>query len=275
MTATNEKTPFRGAVLTIFGNDAFSQLPEKLSYFAYGKEVCPSTGRDHLQAFAYAKKAMRLTGWKKLFPTAHIEVMRGTFMQNEKYCSKEGQFTEFGERPMEHGKKRSDLLVKELIDADPSISVFQIYEDTQNIACVHHKKFFEEYREHKRQKSIKDDRTAPEVYFIYGKPGSGKTRFVYDKEPDVFKCPSLQWFNGYTGQDAVLIDNLEIPIINKAFFLQLIDRYPMQVPTKGGFTWWKPKRIYITSVYTPVHIQQEFTDPNEFKRRITVYKKFD
>jgi len=51
---------------------------------------------------------MRFGGWKELFPTAHIEKMKGNFAQNEKYCSKEGKLIEFGERPKQG--KRTDLI---------------------------------------------------------------------------------------------------------------------------------------------------------------------
>jgi len=42
---------------------------------------------------------MRLTGWKKLFPGAHIEGMRGYFASNTAYCSKEGQLIQHGQPP--------------------------------------------------------------------------------------------------------------------------------------------------------------------------------
>jgi len=112
--ATRGQTPFRGACLTEHQSmpewDALEDkltyfayaektCQDKLTYFAYAEETCPTTGKKHFQGFAYARKAMKLTGWKKLFPTAHIEHMRGNFSQNEKYCSKEGELSEFGVRP--------------------------------------------------------------------------------------------------------------------------------------------------------------------------------
>lgn len=265
---------FRGACLTIFNCTDFDQLPAKLSYFAYGHETCPTTGRSHLQAFAYATTPIRFTAWKKLFPSAHIEAMRGNFTQNEKYCSKQNSLIEFGERPMENGHRRSDLIVKELIDSDPNKSLMEIYDETCERSALVYSKAFEQYREFKRSKTIKADFSAPEVIFIYGPPGTGKTRFVRESEPDVYDVPDgWQWFNGYCGQDAILFDNLEVPIQNKSFFLKLIDRYPIQVPIKGGFTWWKPKRIYITSIHCPDSVAASFSNVQEFFRRVTVFKE--
>jgi hypothetical protein len=55
-----------------------------------------------------------LTGWLKLFPRTHIEKMEGSFMQNEKYCSKESTLIKFGIPPAQGS--RNDLLdVKDLL----------------------------------------------------------------------------------------------------------------------------------------------------------------
>jgi len=61
----------------------------------------------HFQMFSFAREKMRLTGWKKLFPTSHIKQMQGNFEQNEKYCSKEGTLVEHGVRP--RPGQRNDL----------------------------------------------------------------------------------------------------------------------------------------------------------------------
>lgn len=89
---------FRAAVLTHFGSE-FTSLPDKIQYLAYGHETCPSTGKPHLQMWAYASNSMRFSQWKKIFPGDHIEPMNGSFAQNDAYCSKEGKLVEFGIRP--------------------------------------------------------------------------------------------------------------------------------------------------------------------------------
>ena len=75
--ATDKNAPFRGAVLTVFDpawvENTPCDLPDsRITFFAFGVEVCPWTGRKHLQAYAYADRAMRLSAWKKSFPGAHI-----------------------------------------------------------------------------------------------------------------------------------------------------------------------------------------------------------
>ena len=109
-----------------------------------------------------------------------------------------------------------------------------------------HRRAFAEYRT-----LMKPDRDWKSDVFIYwGDTGTGKTRAVYEAEADLWIATdnSLNWFDGYTGQEAVLFDDF-VSIKNEkfGFLLRLLDRYPMDVPVKGGFTKWLPKRIYFTS----------------------------
>ena len=43
----------------------------------------------------------------------------------------------------------------------------------------------------------------------------------------------------------------KVPLVQ---LLRLLDRYPLQVRVKGGFVWWSPKRVIITTN----------TDPNKW-----------
>jgi hypothetical protein len=116
---------------------------------------------------------------------------------------------------------------------------------------------------------------APEVYWIHGPPGSGKTRYVHEKEPVLYDCPvddSYKWKDGYSGEDAVLCDNMSVENFKSPSpMLKEIDRDFIQVPIKGGFIGWRPKRIYITSVHTLEFFATTvgFSDPNELFRRVT------
>jgi hypothetical protein len=113
---TGAKT-FRAACITEHKNKPeWSKICDKVRYLAYAEETCPTTQKRHFQAFAYAHDKMRLTDWKKLFPTAHIEQMYRSFESNETYYSKEGQLIEVGKRPAQ-GWVHTDLLdVKKLLD---------------------------------------------------------------------------------------------------------------------------------------------------------------
>ena len=67
-------------------------------YICWGVEKCPTTQRIHYQGFIAYKNAKKLNELKKRAPTTHFEQTKGTVEQNIKYCSKDGEFIEHGER---------------------------------------------------------------------------------------------------------------------------------------------------------------------------------
>lgn len=78
-------------------------------------EVCPTSGRVHLQGFVVFGKNHRLSACKKVHGTAHWELMKGTTEDSEKYCSKEdtrapGTFpVVWGVKPVDQQGRRTDL----------------------------------------------------------------------------------------------------------------------------------------------------------------------
>jgi len=275
---------FRSACITEHQNEPrWEDLSAQLRYLAYAEETCPTTQKKHFQAFAYAKAPMRFGGWKELFPTAHIEKMKGNFAQNEKYCSKEGKLIEFGERPKQG--KRTDLIeVKRLLDEGKRpMEIADEYEEHFS-TVMKFSKGMSEYSDYKRRKLLQNDRSQPEVYIRWGPPGTGKTRWVDDNYGTNWsRVPDNkgQWFD-HCDSDVVLFDDVkidEVPPIGK--ILQLTDRYPIQVAKKGGFITWKPRVIVFTSNYPPEQWWNlSYNDKNyqAFMRRVTkieevVYKK--
>lgn len=263
MTETKNAT-IRNAVLTIFDEiPIWTDLSPKLRYLAYGDEVCPTTGREHKQCYAQAWKPMRLTGWKKLFPKAHIEPMRGTFRENHAYVSKEGNLTEFGEKPNEHGAKTCLINYKRKIEEGED--VLDIAENEDYFPTyIMYRNGLHEYKSHVRKKQKQNDRTMPEVYVRIGPAGTGKTRWMdeqfgldgWTQAPDA----TGRWFDN-CDRDVILFDDVEAGSIpSLSLWKRLTDRYPMQVPVKGGFITWKPRVIVFTSNYHPNEWWPNLTD---------------
>ena len=201
--------------------------------------------------------------------------MLGSFRQNEKYCSKEGTLQELGVKPMNSGQKRCLVDLTDEILRNPKRPACDIALDCPGSAPVYvqYHRGLDKLSAAALERTIKGDNSAPEVIYIFGPPGSGKTRYARERESDIYDVPaddSYKWKDGYHGHEAVLYDNISSrSLTSLPRFLKEIDRYPVRVSVKGGFTLWKPKRIYITALEEPDVFARVFDHPAEFQRRVT------
>lgn len=221
----------------------------QLKFMGMGSEVCPDTGTLHYQCYACFPNAIRLKTVIYLFPGCHAEIMRGTLPQNEAYCSKESELIKYGTEPVQGA--RNDLLeVKRKFD-DGEVYKDIVIENENFHTVAKYSRFFKEYGTIVREKRLRTDREMPKVYIRVGQAGTGKTKwldeqFGIDEWRDIPN--SGQWFDTCDERDTCVFDDVErnqIPPF--ALWKRLCDRYPVQVPVKGGFVLWKPKNIVFTS----------------------------
>lgn len=233
------------------------------NYVIYGKEVGEQNGTPHLQCYFIMKRAYRLSQLKKIFPRARFAIAKAKDAMN--YCMKEGDFTVRDNRTQ---GRRNDIadFIKDMEDSGGI---------TRNVVASHKEAFVKYYRGFRELETelflTAPERTPPRVYWLYGETGTGKTRYVYDQDPGLWcSTGDLKWFNGYKGQYTVLIDDFRPDFCPFPYLLRLLDRYPIQVQTKGGFTWWKPVEIYITAPYSPQQMYVSHPeDLEQLTRRIT------
>lgn len=269
---------FRFVVITDFRPQlqerGYERLPEQVQYIAWGHEICPDTQRAHLQVFAYGEK-MTVKRWANLFGNSHVEPMMGSFRSNELYCSKESSLKELGVKPMHNGAKRCLVDVTDAVLREPQRAPVEMAIDDPSLAPIYvqYGRGLERLGHAALNRLLRQRTDAPQVIHVYGPPGSGKTRYVHDLESELFDVPAsddYKWRDGYHGHDAVLFDNVEtISYASRGRFLKDIDRYYIQVPVKGGFVGWRPRRIYITSLSPPDVFARQFQDPREYLRRVT------
>lgn len=212
-----------------------------VNYIIFGEEVGES-GTPHLQGYIIFKRAYRLSQLVKMVPGAHWEVAVAVDAGN--YCTKGENIYEKDNR--RQGKRNDLEAAAELLKAEGLRKVAeQMPEMYIKFGTGMHRlaSFLEPGRTEK-----------PHVVYCWGKTGTGKTRYVHEMEdPDKLwiSSGSLRWFDGYMGQEAALLDDFRQSHCKFEYLLRVLDRYPMRVEFKGGYTQWVPKRIYITAPCRP------------------------
>lgn len=201
-------------------------------------------------------------------PRAHLERAKGTAAQNRTYCSKEGSFEEFGEVPRQGRRTDLDEIRSRI---ENGTTEFDIAKEHFSAWCQY-RRSFERFRV-LMESSPRSWKTL--VVWIYGPTGTGKTRLAHSQSHPLLESklryslerycgdelaslypaytlvdPAFQWVDGYRAHGRVLIDDYRGEA-SLATLLRVFDRYPMQLPVKGGFVEWSPKIIFVTSNWTP------------------------
>lgn len=250
-----------------------------IKYIIYQREVAPTTGRHHYQGYVEFKKNLTLKQAKALLndDTVHLEKRKGTQQQAIDYVSKlstavsETQFI-WG-TPAKQGArsdvKKTKTSIVSTIDSSTNVRDFAIANPELYVRM--HQGIDKLVYHHKKPRDFKT-----EVHIYWGVSGGGKTRKVFDdakaSNQTVYKKPNGHWWDGYEGQDVVLIDDYDSEcVLPFREFLQLNDRYPHQVPIKGAFRQFTSKKIVYTSNQDPIFWYPNLSTESlkALKRRIT------
>ena len=87
---------------------------------------------------------------------------------------------------------------------------------------------------------------------LWGPSGTGKSRFVAARWPDAFwKAPESKWWDGYSGQETVVLDDFKDYAMPLVELQRLLDWYPLWVEVKGGSVPMMAKRYVLTSNTSP------------------------
>lgn len=229
-------------VFTVFSDEVSFFFSDVVQYCIFGNENCPKTGRWHKQGYVCFKKRMRLTGVKKLDGIAHWEVKRGTVQEAIDYCKKDGNFYEYGDVPVESGKRDGNEF-KIVLDLVREGKFDEIENGPYLGTYIRYKKTFDAYDMRKYE-----DLPEPRGIWVYGKPGTGKDSNVKIKYSPYVKSHN-KWWDGYDDEENVLWSDLDPEEMKYFFnyFKQWADRYPFKAEFKGGSRTIHPKRFIVTS----------------------------
>lgn len=162
------------------------------------------------------------------------------------YVKKDGQFIEIGECPVKEQMSKADIN-KMILERNLEDLV-----DEGEISLYRYKQLLTAKQQYYMSRKANKAREKPKVYWLWGPTGSGKTRYAVEHAGEEYWISNnSEWFDGYWGQDTVIIDDLRASTYKYSFLLRLLDRYPMMVQIKGGWQVWIPKVIYITAPEKP------------------------
>lgn len=254
------------------------QVAPDAQYLVYGEEVAPTTGTPHLQGYMYFKSARKGSALKKMIGTGlSLRKANGTAEQNRKYCTKEGQFKEFGTIPKQG--ERSDLkdLVGSLSASHKSIEELALgnpqayHQYGRTLHFIHGIKLREQKRDF-----------MTEGVWMWGKTGVGKSHdavhMCMEKQYSMYEYEYHKngWWNNYRGQDAVIFHEFDKHTMSFEQLKRMVDKYPFNVPqTNVGTVPFMSKFVIICSDRPPWNIYDEETTQSigQLFRRFKMIRK--
>lgn len=249
---------------------------KKMTFLAYGKETCPTTGRHHWQGFIRWKDPKTNSASGKALENAHSEIMIGTIEQNEKYCSKEGEYKKFGQLPKQGARTDLEGLVENIMNLE--ITTDDVC--TDNPFMYHmYGRTLDKAEDIALRKKFRTEMT--QCVWYHGKTGVGKSHKAFENytpETHYIWTDDRGWWDGYRQQEIVIINDFRGQI-KYSELLELIDKWPKKVRRRNRepmpFT---SKMIIITSVGKPeevYHKLAQWDSLEQLHRRITLIELTD
>lgn len=240
----------------------------KAKYIVYGREVCPRTGRPHLQGYIEIQNGKTFTAVKSYIgiPRIHLEPAKGTAKQNRTYCVKDNDFYENGIITKQGTRNDLKDIKEEIMNGTNVRTIIENCSSLQQIRVAEKlATYFEKPRNFK-----------PTVKWYYGSTGTGKTRTAFEECEDPYVATaSIKWWDGYDGHPEVIIDDFRKDWCKFHDLLKLLDRYEYRIEYKGGYRQMVAKTIIITCPYRPEDIYDTREDIGQLIRRIDEIKSFD
>jgi len=247
----------------------------QIRYMAWAIETCPSTGKQHHQGWLYFHNQQG--SFKNVGASlggAHVETMKGSILENDAYCSKEGQLNVLGTKPPGQGA-RTDL--------DAEKERIMSGEVTADEICQENPTFYHQYgRTLNKLEELalrKKWRTWQTVGTWYtGPTGAGKSHACftgYDPSTHYVKCLQDEWWDGYTGQEVVILNEFRgnIPFGD---LMDLVDKWPKMIKRRGREPLpFLAREVRISSIMSPSECYKYAAlegskELDEFNRRFKV-----
>lgn len=236
------------------------------NYLMIARETGAENGVPHLHAVVTFSKAYRRSALAKIVPRAYWAVLKSRehavnylmkqdlspFIKDNRTQGTRTDLEDFCQSVKTNGLYGA-------INADPSTYVkYHAGLDKYSMVC----------------QVPRDPAHPPEVVWLYGATGVGKSRYVHEREKDLYVCLSThKWWQGYRQQEAIIIDDMRCNFAPFNDLLKILDRYPYTVEVKGSSAQLNSPRIYVTSQFPPHKVynrdNRSGEDIRQLYRRLT------
>lgn len=217
-------------------------LHQHVKFLIYQLEKGDETGRPHLQGYIEFTCQKTFDQVKEVLMCrhCHVEPAKASQEKNIEYCTKEeGRL----KPPVERGERKRQ---GKRTDLDTVCDEIKSGRDLDEIAADHPVQFTKYHGGLRQLQTLLRRprmRSAPNVYYLWGEPGCGKSRVAYalalelgnGREPYMAYDSKECWFDNYLGQKVVIFDDFSGNFQQQKMF-NLLDFYPLQLPVKGSFT---------------------------------------
>ena len=241
------------------------------SHLVWQAEICPTTGREHLQGFIRFKTRRRGNWFLKRFAPHKLSLYGAdcSVEANYKYCTKEdeknkrvegwkpealgGPFT--GAQAPKRGQ-RTDLDAC-IEDIEAGKGVNDVLIEHPKVGIKYHNGIRSLVTAHKASKL---PRSRPnDLIYLFGPTSSGKSKLAMDWFRDIpcYVAPWTPWFDNYNGEIGLLIDEFDRGRYDYRNMLSICDSGTTQVPVKGGFVYGEWQCTVFTSNIAPSNIYDD------------------
>ena len=231
-----------------------------LQYFAMADEI-GKQGTPHTHIYVCFASRVRISKIKKSFPEAHIDVAKGGVESNVTYIKKEGKwaetekaetsvegtFEEWGNKPVQRGKKPEMQELYEMVKLGYSnAEILAINNDyilnIDKLDKLRTMLLQEKYKNHRR--------LDLKVIYIYGATGTNKTRGILDEHGDanVYRVTDYEHpFDSYQATQSVMCFDEYRSQLRISDMLNYLDVYAIELGARYSNKYACYNIVYIVS----------------------------
>ena len=217
-------------------NSLWLKWGSQLNYISGGDEICPETGRKHIQGWLQFKRVKWWNTVKKILPSGlyRIDLCKGNEKSNETYCTKDGVVTSHG-KWLKVGAKRTGIIRHQIIaDIRNGLSLDAIWEKYPAAMILYHKGVevaFKRLQPHLDTADYKMDTfnrleitDFKKSIILIGEPNWGKTQFALAHFKKPLLVSHIDDLGGLTpSHDGIVFDDMSFIHMPRSAQIHLLD----------------------------------------------------